>query len=439
MRFSPVRNASQDHVGASDVAANASSSIAPLPVGQGSPLLSAIRSGQVTLRPTMRQHAAAPMAQTTQLPLDATQDAFIQPEAGSASALAKQDGAIQQVNVFDWDDCLRFETSVYYQLVHNALATTAQRYPVLAEALARLRAQMAHSAPEGAQGPALQLSEEAFGRYFRATRGVFEEALIRDFVQKMLPQLQGDRAEKLVTILCIQARREYARLLAPQTQPAPSFLPFPALKLQLMPGARALLDQVQSAHSRTFLISNRSHSALEKEVRHLGVRQYFDAVSGTSRVTQTRAPSSQPPPLSAQDQRHLLQVLAQTDQAATRDMLTTMLPFAHPDTTTVGSINIKPSPVRLRHLLDAFSIPSAARVVCYGDKSTDISQAATSHAQGHAVQGVLINPDGPVSGDTTTIAGIPTHQYRTLHEIPSIIKTVPLPHAPHEPRQHSTT
>ena len=153
-------------------------------------------------------------------------------------------------------------------------------------------------------------------------------------------------------------------------------------------------------------------------MRHLGVRPYFDAVSGTSRLTQAREPSSQPPPLSPQDQRRLLEVLAQTDQAATREMLTKMLPLAHPDTTRVASTQIKPSPVRLRQLLDAFSVPPAAKVVCYGDKSTDISQAATSQARGHTVHGVLINPDVTVSGEITTIAAIPTQQYRTLTEIP---------------------
>ncbi|MDO3512190.1 hypothetical protein [Ralstonia pseudosolanacearum] len=124
----------------------------PLPVGRRSPIQSALRAG---LAQAPRTSATAlPQSSVARLP--SSGERLTPPREIAAPGANEASGSrsapahaadLKPVVVLDWDDCLRYEKGMNYQLVHNALEIAAsmhaQSLPELRAAVDRLRGRMA--------------------------------------------------------------------------------------------------------------------------------------------------------------------------------------------------------------------------------------------------------------------------------------------------------
>lgn len=242
------------------------------------------------------------------------------PAAGTHQALHKQSPQqsggvrrpaqggrdIKQVFVLDWDDCLRIEKGMNFQLMHNALTLAARehgtKYPELTQAVDRLHAQMRSGSPPGDGDPLLRRDQEDFARHLLPRPEIFEARVLQDFVSKMLPDVPKDRAQAIHNILEAHFNRQYQAVAQSRAGSVLSQenLPFPKVKLELTPGAQELLDRSRTPESRVLLISNRGHADVEKEVNQLGMAHYFDVVAGAPVVSQDKPPPGVPAELRLQ-------------------------------------------------------------------------------------------------------------------------------------------
>jgi len=284
-----------------------------------------IRNGQVlegehdSLLPLLRQPPQSP--QETVQELDRVS------RATRASVRASEP---KQVIVLDWDDCLRDEKGLNYQLMHNALVVAARehgaRYPELALAVQRLQADMGSGRPAGDSDPLLMKSRAEFSKYLLPRPEIFKSHVLQDFVDKMLPDVPADRAQAIHHSLKANFKRQYQRVVQPRPGPdrPQEQVPFPQVQLDLMPGALEFLEQCRSAESRVVLISNRGHGDLENEVNRLAMAHYFDVVAGAPLLSQDKPVR----PVPDEVRRQLLAALEGGDDQALLDALVRAVPHA---------------------------------------------------------------------------------------------------------------
>lgn len=398
----------------------------PLPVGRHSPLQSELRARLAQAPRT----SATPLPQSSVARLPSSGERLTPPREIAASGADEAGGSrnapadatqIKPVVVLDWDDCLRYEKGVNYQLMHNALAIAAQMHaqnlPELGEAVDRLRSRMQRGEPAGDSDPLIMRSQEDCSNYL-AAHGIYRRGLVDDFVRKMLPDVGSSKAAAITNAVYRQCVQEYNRMTAGphQQQSRPCDVPFPDIRITLMPGARKRLSAFRAAGSPVMLISNRAHSDLEKEVNHLGIQRDFDVVSGAPTVTRPRSNASTAPMPEALQQR-LTAALQGNDDDALRAALEDASAYAHPNTTSVTQTDRKPNATRLLDSLQRLSVPSEAPIILYGDQPSDISQAAKLAETGRRIEGVLIDPGHSDVGRQIDIEGIPTRVIGSLTDL----------------------
>ncbi|MBC7500897.1 MAG: HAD hydrolase-like protein [Herminiimonas sp.] len=299
---------------------------------------------------------------------------------------------IEDVHVLDWDDFLRDEKGMNYQLMHNALAVSAHRYqqthPLLRDLADAVSA--ARGKPYDESMPKLSMGVDDYARFAIANPDFVKRDMVDDLLKKAagidtalaraLHDAGAAEVGKLRNILNAEFRRQYKKLVAPSVDrtllrqyPAPTSqaapaLPFPDVRLQLMPGARAFLDKHRVASARLVLISNRQDGDMQNEINKLRIAHYFDSTSGVPNLT---------------DREEIQRAFS------------------------------KPNPGRLQEALQKLPGASHARLTLWGDTPKDILQADGIAHQGE-IHGVLVNParemfDG-MQGKTT----IPVRHYSAL-------------------------
>ncbi|WP_042590800.1 HAD family hydrolase [Ralstonia solanacearum] len=409
----------------------------PLPVGRRSPIQSELRS-----KLSQAPHSSQPPLLKPPVKLTpALQEKLKSPqetvpkthEAGGSAKAAPNASDVKPVVVLDWDDCLRYEKGMNYQLVHNALVIAArmhaQSLPKLGEAVDRLHDRMHDLKQRGEQpkdgDPLIMKSLEDCSNYLAATPGIYKRGLVQDFVRTMLPDIDSSMAEAITEAAYTQCVLEYSRLMAAphQKESWRQDLPFPDVRIALMPGARELLDTSRADGSPVLLISNRAHSDLKKEVRYLGMQQDFDVVSGTPTITRNKSNADPSPMPQTLEQQLIAALQGDDDDGALRAALEAASPYAHPNTTSVTQTDRKPLDTRLQDGLQRLSVPSDAPIVLYGDQPSDISQAAKLAAAGRRVEGVLIDPGRNDVGQQVDIQGIPTRVIGSLTDADAPWKT----------------
>jgi len=341
-------------------------------------------------------------------------------QVSSSSRKSIQGSEVKQVVVLDWDDCLRDEKGLNYQLMHNALAVAAKEYaqtfPEVGEALKRLRSRMESGVPAGEGDPLLMRSRDDFSRHLMANPSIFKRPIVEDFVSKMMPGLEPRRATSIVNAVYAQFNRQYKSLTQSRRGDQPCDLPFPDVQFSLMPGALELLERCRTAESRVILVSNRGHGDLEDEVNHLGMMHYFDVVSGNPMVTRPK-PGGQPPQMPEDLQQRLTHALRSGNEEDLHQVLREASDYAHPDTTEVGRFEKKPGAARLLDGLTSLSVQPDVPITSYGDQNSDIEQLAELALQGRRLQGVIINPQRDDLGQQVQVGDIPTRVIGTLKDL----------------------
>ncbi|HEX7635596.1 MAG TPA: hypothetical protein VF427_10000 [Noviherbaspirillum sp.] len=300
---------------------------------------------------------------------------------GSEARKIIKDTPIREVHVLDWDDFLRDEKGMNYQLMHNALAITANAYkdkhPQLQKiADAVLRQSHHDDYREGM--PKLCMMQEQFAKYAIANPQFFKRHIVIDLMDSISTldagiEISKEQREKMINIIYTEFTRQYKQLVSPvsslRDKGKDVKLPYPDVKLSMMPGAKGFLDKIRNPDARTILISNRGHGDLEKEINKLQMAHYFDWVSGTPEMTIPKSGSA-----------------GEEQQASNTE--------AHPDTTMVKRIHGKPSAYQLRQAFDHLSIPSGMNVTLWGDTPKDVTQALDmkNALENSNVRGVVVNP-----------------------------------------------
>lgn len=320
---------------------------------------------------------------------------------------------VKQVIVLDWDDCLRDEKGLTYQIMHNALVVAAKEnaktFPELGDAVSRLQSGNLMADP----APLLIKNQEDFTTHMMANPRIFHSHVAEDFVRTMLPGSNAQRIWSMAHAISAEFTRQYRAMTNPEISKKPEGLPYPDVQLSLLPGARELLEKCRTAESRVILISNRGHHDVEREVNHLGMMHYFDVVSGAPLVTQSK-PGGQPAQMPEGLQQRLIHSLSSGDDMALRQVLDEVADHAHPDTTLVDGIDRKPAAARLVQSLESLSVQPDVPIVSYGDQNSDVAQLAELAGQGRRLEGVIINPVHNDVGQQVDIAGIPTRVMRSM-------------------------
>lgn len=356
-----------------------------------------------SLTPVVRQQPKTPQEVVEELD-----------QVSSSSRKSVQGSELKQVMVLDWDDCLRDEKGLNYQLMHNALATAARTHPDIGEALERMRARRDSGTAESDGCPLLMRSQEDFSRHLMAHPGIFKRHVVEDFVSAM--GLPPEKAEAVVNTVYAEFNRQYKASMRPK-QDKQRDLPFPDVQFSLMPGAREFLEKCRTPESRVILISNRSHGDLEDEVNHLGMAHYFDVVSGSPMVTQPK-PGEPPAQMSPDLQQRLTGSLRSGNEPELRAVLDEAAAYAHPDTTQVGRSEKKPDATRLRDSLARLSVREDVPITSYGDQNSDVRQLARLPGQGdRRLEGVIVNPQRGDVGQQTAVEGVPTRVVGSLKDI----------------------
>lgn len=219
--------------------------------------------------------------------------------------------AIKSVHVMDWDDFLRDEKGLNYQLMHNAIFVSAQRYgekypflKQLANALADKRESDSTDTTNKRQ-PLLSMSQQQFAdTTIRNTQFLKRDAIdnLLTHLDDLQPGLQtkfdgictcdantssmtgDDHKHPINNIIWHEFRRQYQVAIRPDKKrvdiPSQS-MPFQNAGPTLMPGAEKLLERKRRPDNFIALISNRYHGDLEKEINKMGLAHYFDSVQGT--------------------------------------------------------------------------------------------------------------------------------------------------------------
>lgn len=322
-----------------------------------------------------------------------------------------QGSQVEQVAVVDWDDCLRDEKSLNYQMYHNALSATEQEYGSRFQGLSDAVRQVQEWSQEQSKGlsdqrPYLAYDMASFTKKLLANHRLYKKHVIGDFIEKTMPLLKDDEKQTLMNIISANFNRQYHQVLKRKSQ-GDFILPYPEIKFNLLPGALELLEHFRKSNSRIILISNRGHRVVEAELNALQLMHYFDAVSGTPEET---LPLFGPPPasMSAGLQHSLINALSSAEPAALHRIRDDVANHAHPETTWVGRTQAKPSDQRIQSALTHLSIPTQTPIVSYGDQNTDISQMKRIAENRPGVFGVVTNAEHPHCHKSVNIDGIQT-------------------------------
>ena len=355
---------------------------------------------------------------------------------------------VKQVVVMDWDDCLVDDKGLTYQVMHNALEIAAREHaqtlPELREAVSRLSNRMQSEQAAGDSDPLLMKDQEDFRKHLRAHPGIYGRHVAEDFVSKMLPGLDKPRAKSVTHAANAQFNRQYKAVTSLPQNGKPRDLPFPDVELSLLPGALELLERCRTDESCVpLLISNRNVADLGGQVDRLGMAPYFNVVSGVPRMSQPK-PGAEPVQMPEELQKRLTCSLgsspADCDDAALRRVLEEAAVHAHPDTTVVNRVDMKPSAERLRQILADLSVPDLSvpdlsvpdpsvpdpsvllhvPITSYGDQTSDIQQMAPWVEEGRPLKGVIINPQRADLGQMIDVAGIQTMVVRSLEDTKDI-------------------
>ncbi|MCS4509728.1 hypothetical protein NBM50_05555 [Xylophilus ampelinus] len=360
-----------------------------------------------SLTPILKQHPKTPQEVVDELD-----------QVSKSSRKSVQGSEVKQVIVLDWDDCLRDEKGLNYQLMHNALAVAAKEHaktlPEIGEVLERMRNRAESGIPAGEGDPLLMRSQEDFTHHLMANPGIFKRHVVEDFVNAM--GLPPDKEGTVVNAVYAEFNRQYRALMRSKPEDKRGDLPFPDVQFSLMPGAREFLEKCRTPESRVVLISNRGHGELEDEVNHLGMAHYFDVVSGIPVVTRDRS-DAQPAQMPEDLQRRLTQNLRCGDLSALREVLDEVADYAHPNTTAVGRFAKKPDVARLLDALAHLSVQPDVPITSYGDQTSDVQQLTGLAGQGRRLEGVIINPQRSDVGQQIEVDGVPTRVIGSLNDI----------------------
>lgn len=246
----------------------------------------------------------------------------------------------KEVHVFDYDDCLTNEQGVIYQLMHNAIQVAAQKYGTHSNAdkkypfLDHLAETMKHKMGQYQDGmPLLCMDQEQYAHTIiqsnmQKNKVSKKATTVNDLLNKLNaldPKLQAEfealkskypplpisKQEKpdsqsaesrrggpeerkplneqqtaVSNILWHEFKRQYQQMIQPdsalkaQQNQNNSRLPFPDVAPTFMPGAQDLLEKLRRPENLVILLSNKSDSALQKEINKQGWAHYFDVISG---------------------------------------------------------------------------------------------------------------------------------------------------------------
>ncbi len=314
------------------------------------------------------------------------------------------------IHIFDWDDTLRDEKGMNYQLMHNSLTIAAHKYgqkhPLLvnlANAVETNRGNYLEGMPllcmnreeyakhtiqhdmlkkdmvtdllskMGALDPTLKTQYDEIGFKSRQNFGSPQENLTSRDLMKMRANQSQEKLltqENIVNILYNEFSRQYQLMIRPEVNSELVHkdginVPFPNVKPELMAGAQELLDQVRNPANAVFLISNKGDRYVKNELSKLGLEHYFDAISGTPERTITDKDGK----------------------------------------TKVKRIDSKPSPAQLQNALtNRHDLDGVETVNSWGDTSKDITQILMAIKEGllHVPEkfGVIVNPSAQIQDKT---------------------------------------
>lgn len=426
----PVSTSLQYRPATSEAAPSTQPGQRSLPVGRYSVISAkALNDQRQLLRPLRKPESAPPGSTANRTSLDevSVRHRAAPPGTGASRAPDKA-SEVKQVVVMDWDDCLVDDKGLTYQVMHNALEIAAREHaqtlPELREAVSRLSNRMQSEQAAGDSDPLLMKDQEDFRKHLRAHPGIYGRHVAEDFVSKMLPGLDKPRAKSVTHTVNAQFNRQYKAVTSLPQNGKPRDLPFPDVKLSLLPGAPELLERCRTDESCVpLLISNRNVADLGGQVDRLGMAPSFKVVSGVPRMSQPK-PGAEPVEMPEDLQKQLTCSLgsspADYDDAALRRVLEKASVHAHPDTTVVNRVDMKPSAERLRQILADLSVPLHVPITSYGDQTSDIQQMASWVGQGRRLKGVIINPQRADMGQMIDVAGIQTMVVRSLEDTKDI-------------------
>ncbi|MBL9198189.1 hypothetical protein VB151_10950 [Xanthomonas fragariae] len=410
----------------SDVAqcstANAVSQQPLLPIGKHGPALPVDAP-----RPELRVlKSAPPKSKDKAKQRDGGQDAVTSPPQQREPTLAQRkmqerDAArkrnsepaaeIKQLSVLDWDDCLRDEKGMTYQLLHNALAITANESEAspLKRAVAQLNERMQSGPPATDSDPLLMKTQEDFTKHLMVRHHIFSPKIAEDFVVKMLPELGKEEAASLAKRIHTNFKEQYYRSIGKGDPIESNGVPFPHCEPELLPGARELLDKICTPDSRVAVISNRDQKDLSYEAEYMNLLDKVDVISGSTRREEM------PEDL----QKRIVPALRDGNRELVRRTLIEARCYAHPefDSKSTGRMYIKPDPTRLNRVLEQLQIEKEVPIISYGDQLSDVKQMAGLAKEGWKVKGVIINSQNPDVGKDIDVDGIPTTVIDSMEKI----------------------
>ncbi|WAT14142.1 HAD hydrolase-like protein [Xanthomonas fragariae] len=318
---------------------------------------------------------------------------------------------IKQLAVLDWDDCVRDEKGMTYQLLHNALAITARESEAspLGRAVAQLHKRMQSGQPATDNDPLLMRTQEDFTKHLMVRHHIFSPKIARDFVDKMLPELGKEEAASLAECIHKNFKEQYYRAIGKGEPIESNGVPFPHCEPKLLPGARELLEKIRTPDSCAAVISNRDQDDLADEVKHMNMLRYFDVISGSTRR------EKMPEDL----QKRIVPALRGGDREVVRRTLIEARCYAHPDSDSksTGRMHIKPDPARLNRVLEQLQVGKEVPIISYGDQLSDVKQMAGLAKEGWKVKGVIINSQNPDVGKEIDVDGIPTTVIDSMEKI----------------------
>lgn len=318
---------------------------------------------------------------------------------------------IKQLAVLDWDDCVRDEKGMTYQLLHNALAITARESEAspLSRAVAQLNKRMQSGLPATDSAPLLMKTQEDFTKHLMVRHHIFSPKIARDFVDKMLPELGKEEAASLAERIHANFKEQYNRSIGKGGPIEKNGVPFPHCEPKLLPGAKELLDKICTPDSRVAVISNRDHDDFSGEVKHMNLLEKVDVISGSTRR------EKMPEDL----QKRIVSALRGDDREVARRTLIEARCYAHPDSNSqsTGRMHIKPDPTRLNRVLEQLKVGKEVPIISYGDQLSDVKQMAGLAKEGWKVKGVIINSQNPDVGKDINVDGIPTAVIDSMKKI----------------------
>lgn len=279
-----------------------------------------------SLKPVLKQKAASAAEVARMMEIDNTKNRkVIKPVP------------VKSVHVLDYDDFLRDEKGMNYQLMYNALVVAGQKYRTEYPFLAHLADKMLRTQGQYQPGmPSICKEQGDFARQAIQNDKYLKKDMITDMLahlegldpqlaseyaelgqvkQKQYPNARKEAFEKVLeklaktkevelskalvadlstkpeepltgqqmveNILWQEFKRQKQQMLEPRTREKQGEnLPYPKIMPGLMPGAKELLETLRRPDTYVILRTNSLERDIEKESNLLGIAHYFDAVSG---------------------------------------------------------------------------------------------------------------------------------------------------------------